>query len=127
MGTNLRAQPCQQLLTLPDTPWTRAYIAPLPRVGDGVGEVLDGTRNVGHRRVEEAVGEELVDGREGLSRDGPRDALRPDHVQEGGEELVGVDIVEGEGGGQLALQIEERLQEGGVQRIRGPLRENQTD
>ena len=79
-------------------------------MGDGIGEVFYGTCNVRHGRVKEAVREEFVDGGERLPCDRSGDALGPDDVQERREEFVGVNLVEGEGGGQHALQVEERLQ-----------------
>ena len=90
-------------------------------MGDGIGEVLDSTSNVGHGGVKEAVGEKFVDGSESLPRDGSGDALGPDDVQEGREKIIGIHFVEGEGGSQHALQVEERLQQSWVERIRGPL------
>ena len=96
--------------------------ADLPGVSDGVGEVLYCTRNIGHVGIKEAVGEKFIDGGECLPGDGSSDALGPDDVQEGGKELIGVDLVEGEGGSQHALQVQERLQQSRVKRVRGSLK-----
>ena len=93
----------------------------LPCVGDSIGEVLYSTCNVGHGRVKEAIGEKLVDGGERLPRDGSGDAFGPYDVQEGRQKFVGINLVEGEGRSQHALQVQERLQESRVERIRGPL------
>ena len=92
----------------------------MPGVSDGVSEVLYCTRNIGHVGIKETVGEKFIDGGECLPGDGSGDALGPDDVQEGREELIGIDFVEGEGGSQHALQVQKRLQQSRVKRLRGP-------